>query len=234
MRNRGLSGSTVKIIGIISMLLDHCATVLIFHNSTTLENVPLLWCIIGITLRLLGRLSFTIFSYFIVEGIKNTHNIYLYAFRLFVLAILSEIPFDLAFYGKYLEYSHQNTIFTLLFGFLAIQLIKFFSKFENNKWLFLLISVFTISLLAELLHFDYGFFGILFIVCLYVFRTSKKMQYICSSLVLFFCGFGQIFGALAFIPISVYTGKRGKNIKYLFYIFYPLHLFLLYYLYYRV
>lgn len=226
---KGLSGSSLKLIALITMLIDHVCAIYILNGTTSIKEIALPLVIIEIALRLLGRISFTIYCFLVIEGYIHTHNKANYFIRLFLLALLSEVPFDLFFYGSKLNSSHQNTVFTLATGLLAILLIDKFSNYKNNKYLLQITSVCCLSILSEMLHFDYGFFGIIFICSMYVFRNNQKRQFIVSSLPLFFCGFGQIFGILGFIPISKYNKCRGLNIKYLFYLFYPLHLIVLYF-----
>ena len=77
---------------------------------------------------------------------------------------------------------------------------------------------------AEHLNFDYGMYGIISIVALYVFRQNKMSQLIVGAIS--FCW--ERIAPLAFLLIAFYNGKRGRKIKYAFYAFYPAHLLILY------
>lgn len=223
----GLSNSSLKIIALITMLADHIGAVFVFNNSTSIEELPVIIAILGIILRTIGRIAFTLYSFLLIEGYIHTHCKTKYFIRLLMLALISEIPFDLFFYDK-IDISCQNTVFTLTIGFVAIVLIDKFKNLKNNKYLLQISSVFFLSIISEMLNFDYGFFGVIFICTLYIFRDNKKWQFILSSVPLFFCGIGQIIGAFGYIFISKYNNTKGTNVKYLFYLFYPLHLFLLF------
>lgn len=86
-------------------------------------------------MRLIGRLAFPIFCFLLIEGFIHTRNRWKYAVRLAIFALISEIPFDLAFYGSFYT-KHQNVFLTLLIGLLVMQgfwLIK--EKARNKKWL---------------------------------------------------------------------------------------------------
>ena len=82
---------------------------------------------------------------------------------------------------------------------------------------------------AELLRGDYGAFGVLLIVALYVFRHRpvEQMAAGCLALVLIY-GFGLevVFAWIAIFLISRYNGERGRKLGYLPYVFYPAHLLL--------
>jgi hypothetical protein len=104
-----ISGSTLKIIAIITMLIDHTAAILITNDS-----------FLSITMRSIGRIAFPIFVFLLIEGAIHTHSKLKYAIRLSLFAILSEIPFDLAFHKKFFFFGYQNVFFTLAIGMFMI------------------------------------------------------------------------------------------------------------------
>ncbi len=98
----------LKMIAIITMLIDHTAAVLIPSNTV-------LWLV----MRCIGRLAFPIFVFLLVEGFYHTRDVKKYLLRMGAFALLSEIPFDLAFYGKVLEFTHQNIFLPYSLGYCA-------------------------------------------------------------------------------------------------------------------
>ena len=92
---------TLKMIAMLSILADHIGVVFFPEQ---------------ILFRVIGRLAFPIFAYTLVEGFFYTHDIKKYMCRIGILALLSEIPFDLTVSGKILEFGHQNIFFTLSIG----------------------------------------------------------------------------------------------------------------------
>lgn len=246
MRQRGLSGSTLKMIAIITMFVDHFAAAVLGRLlmvggpgalNGTAAGVALSWLSdnaalyeMYIVMRMvIGRIAFPIFCFLLIEGFVHTGNRTQYALRLGVFALISEVPFDLAFSGTLLELGHQNIFFTLFLGLLTIMV---YSKIEEqeywNRWLrtVLQIAVVLIGMeAAQVLHTDYAALGILCVVVLFLFRKSRKQQVLAGCLSFFWWEQAAV---LAFVPIYFYNGKRGWNIKYFFYLFYPLHLLLLY------
>jgi len=144
-----------------------------------------------------------------------------------LFAILSEIPFDLAFNGQLLEFSYQNIFFTLLIGFLGMWVADEIEKVKGfGIWSFLtgLLVTAVAAGIAEVLATDYGAKGVLAIMLLYLFRWNKWEQTIAGCLAFLW----EPTAPIAFLPIWFYNGKRGLNVKYVFYLFYPLHLLVLY------
>ena len=80
---------------------------------------------------------------------------------------------------------------------------------------------------AELLHADYGAFGVLLIAVLYIFRyrPAELVTAGCLATVLIY-GFGieVLFAWIAFFFISRYNGERGRKLGLMPYVFYPVHL----------
>lgn len=217
-RKKGLTGSTLKWIAIITMLIDHIGAGILeqlpgFFVGSTIYRIDFV-------LRLIGRIAFPIFCFLLIEGFLHTSNIKKYAGRLFLFALISEIPFDLAFKHKILEFSYQNVFFTLFIGLMTLIAIK---HFENNKAM-KIVSMLAGVLLAQVLHTDYAGFGVVFILLLYMFRDNIKLRNIVSSIAIIW----EITAPIAFIPITLYNGERGMRMKYFFYIFYPGHLFIIY------
>jgi len=212
-----MSSFVLKIIAVITMLIDHSGYV-IFNDFSFMNYI--------------GRLSFPIFAFLITEGYEHTSNLKKYLLRLLLFAIISQIPFMLLFTGDFT----LNILFTLALGLLAITV---YNKFKNKLIGFLFI-IFS-AVLAQLLHFDYGWFGIAIIFIFYIFKNNKinmNFFFYITVFLNYFYYFAYtarieyllifISCALSLIPINLYNGKKGKNIKYFLYAFYPLHLIALY------
>ena len=99
------------------MVIDHAAVGLI-EQSELASGVA--WSLCGTAMRLVGRVAFPLFAFMIAEGAAHTRDRRWYALRLLLLAVISEIPFDLVAGGTWLFPADQNTVFTLLLGLLAV------------------------------------------------------------------------------------------------------------------
>ena len=71
-----LSGTTLKWIAVISMLIDHTAEVLINHNAALTDPI---WAQIYVLMRGIGRIAFPIYAFLLVEGfLYLAHNTIVY------------------------------------------------------------------------------------------------------------------------------------------------------------
>lgn len=220
-----LSGSALKLIAVISMLIDH--TALLVFSQFKLFNTPM-FTLLGksitlyFILRKIGRLAFPLFCFLITEGFFYTKNPKKYATTLFIFALISEIPYNLMNSGTVFSTGSQNIYFTLFFGVMLLYILK--SSINN---LFKLACCVAIILTVSFARLDYGLRGVLLIVLLYLLRGKKLHQIVCS---LPFLSGGYAAWSAIFLT-GLYNNKRGfiqgKALKYAFYVFYPAHILLL-------
>lgn len=232
----GFRKELLQLIAVVLMLCDHIwATYMSFGN----------W------LTYIGRLAFPIFAFFIAEGFCRTSDVKKYALRLLGFGILSEIPFNLFYSSRTFNPYHQNVMFTLLLGLLAIIVIDRLKKDRSAKNIARSLLYLLLITVASVIGFvDYGLTGVLTVVMFYLFRDfpfAWVLQLVGMVLIniVFFEGqvipfelFGksfeiptQGFAVFSLIPIWLYGGKRfGKNkaLQYGFYAFYPAHMLVLY------
>lgn len=178
--------------------------------------------------RILGRISFPIYAFLVVEGFMHTRNIKKYILRIVVFGFISEIPFNMLVSGRILCRENQNVFFTFAIG---LVMLWFLSNNVVPMYTNLIVAVGV--LLAVLLRTDYSLYGMALIYFFYMFRESR-IKYIFFVLVSLLYGGVQRAALLSVVPLWFYNGKVGpefthKNvIKYGFYIFYPLHMLILF------
>ena len=217
------SGSTLKIIALLSMLVDHLGAFVLqpwinanlFNPTIATESYITLY---NMT-RAIGRLAFPLFAFLIVQGVIHTRNIEKYLWRLGLFALISEIPFDLARSQTFFDWQHQNVYFTLFLGLLTIAIMKRYSH--------LLIHLGTIIItgyISFILHTDYSYIGVLLIAMLYNLNDQRLIQSFAGGL--YYLLYSP-WGAPSFVLTYFYNGKRGKLNSRIFYLFYPVHLFIL-------
>ena len=109
----GLSASVLKWIAVVTMLIDHFAAAVYWQLDGKEYEIYRI-------LRYIGRIAFPIYCFLLVEGFFYTHNVKKYIGRCLVFALLSEIPFNMAIFGKVWYPQGQNVYFTLTLGLCAL------------------------------------------------------------------------------------------------------------------
>lgn len=220
----------VTIIAFITMFIDHLGYIIFPQYEI---------------LRIIWRIAFPLFAWSIVRWYRVTKNKKDYIKRLWILAIISQIPFLFMWLEIY------NVCFTLLFWLLSLIIIdEKYEKYKNIKYMSNIIFIFikiilvsTLLYLSSYLKTDYDIFGILTIIILNIFWNKKvSVIYFSALTFLFYCidyksfniSFNiEMYAILAiillyFTPILKYDFKINRTFKYLFY---PVHFSLIYIVY---
>lgn len=218
----GLSGSALKVIAMISMVIDHIALYLMEHGTILYE-----------TMRCIGRIAFPVFAFLIVEGFIHTRSRYRYFFTLLGFAVISEIPWYML---NDADGTH-NVMFTLALGVATLMVLE-----NLQQCSLILIFLWTLGMaeLASWLGVDYEWRGIILIIIFYLFQSQTintnihKIYNIPKFTICFIIIVhnGLVGAILAIYFISLYNNFRGfiniRIMKYTFYIFYPFHLIIIY------
>ena len=226
-RAKILSGSALKVIAVVTMLIDHVGShltsrsyVLLTVAGNSIRLYPIM--------RIIGRIAFPLFAFLLVEGFVHTRNRVRYGLSLFICALISEIPWNLVHGGKLL-YGGQNVFFTLTVGFLGLCVIEYF----KGRPILQAATLIGLAVFVTLLRCDYSIHGYAFIILLYALRNHEILRIFSS-----FALQNHWYVLMAFLPISLYNGKRGfikgSVLKYAFYLFYPAHLLIIYLIKYKV
>lgn len=146
---------SLHIMAMLFMLCDHLWGTIVAGND---------W------LTCIGRLTFPIYAFMIVEGYFHTKNLKKYVGRLLLFAIISEIPFNLAMGSRIFYPIHQNVLWSFL---IAIGLIYWNEKVrEKEIWkrIFVGIATVCIAYIGGIITFvDYYNAGILMVLVFYAF-----------------------------------------------------------------
>lgn len=229
-KKNGITGSTLKWIAVLSMFIDHCAAVLV--EAGWISGLRAVSYNEYLILRGIGRLAFPIYCFLLVEGMLHTRNVKKYLLRMVVFALISELPFDLAFRRTFFTLKYQNVFFTLFFGLLALSQWRWLTQkkdFRAAWWRQALGMLFIAALagLAELCHTDYSWQGVIVISMMYLLRSLPvprdlgMLAVLCTSSILELAAFPDV------VLLRMYNGERGRQNKYFFYFFYPAHLLIL-------
>lgn len=201
----------MQIIAMITMLLDHIGVVWFPSDST--------W-------RVIGRLALPLYAYALVLGYMRTHNVNRYVWRMLGIAVISQIPYSLAF-GTY----EINTVGTL---FICLLLLRLLDKYASSLAIQIIISL-LIIVAVELVPCSYGAY-LPALVLIYRYASPKWMVSLHLVLNLFFLFYQgwtvQLFSLFAtlmlvYLPAFLRAADRISVPRIVWRSFYPLHLALI-------
>lgn len=223
-----MTGFQLKMLAVLFMTVDHIGAVFFPDDSA---------------FRVIGRLSFPLIAWLLVEGYSHTKKVFNYLGRLLIFCILSEIPYLWAFN---LMEPKMNIFFTLFLGLWGIHL---FDGLRSKKFGYA--AIVLLALWAELAPSDHGTYGLATIFVFYRFRHNFRqlvaaqvaLNILRQAVVLPLALAGvdglrltewwvwaQPVSLLALLFIAAYNGRQGWKVKYFFYFFYPIHLLVLHFL----
>lgn len=202
---------TLKLIALITMLIDHIGYLLLPQYFV---------------LRIIGRLSFPIFAYYLALGAYRTKSPRRYALRLLIFGIISQIPYNLMIHQTPLSFDDPNIFFTLLAGLMAIYCLG------TPKW-YVNLCILPLMAGVHLLNLSYGYYGILLILIFHWFDRRPALMTAAMLLVSFeyWLEAGNLyqFYAIPVLGLLFSQPKLGVKLpRYAAYAFYPLHLLALY------
>ena len=243
MKMKILNHSILKWIALFSMLIDHIGAI---FGLLSFASWNLSW--LYTFFRIIGRLAFPIFAFFISEGWRYTRNRKKYFFLIVIFAVLSQ---PIYYFALNTSRFSLNIFFTFIFSMILLFLVD---KMRMNKSTAFInsILIFDIVLLVVLLNaigvsVSYGLYGIVLPVVFYLFyHTSfgKRIwmwAIVAVMIILFWLrgfvlidditmnSFTELFALISIPLLCLYSGEKGKlGCKWLFYIFYPVHIMLIY------
>lgn len=180
--------------------------------------------------QFMGNLTIVIMCYFLAMGLAYTRSVKKYALRLFIWALIAQIPFSL------LNGFHMNVLFTLL----ATLLILFvFDRYGNLYGGMALAAFFPFSLFC-----DWSILATAFALVIYLTRKKEKLYlsifwlpaiYLVLWTILYTETEAEyVLGTLSILCSAIIIflfakhvdqGKQGFIPRWFFYAYYPLHLF---------
>ncbi len=232
-----VDGAVLKYIALLTMAIDHIGFCLV----ETQEGVDVIMSaphgpFLYMLTRAIGRQAFPIFAFMLAEGFAHTHDRRKYCLRLFVFALISEIPYRLISCTEGLTSNGQgcSVIMTMWIAFLAmwamerIRALPEQSLTRWQRWILCGVVAAAACGLAWFLKTDYQVYGILAVLIFYLLRRHRWLAAILVQLLLAYASTLEWYAAVGIFLIICYNGKKGHSPKWLFYVFYPAHLMIYY------
>ena len=161
-----LSAFWLKIIAMVTMIFDHIGAIILFHYSIN-EPSSFLASLYE-PFRIIGRFSFIILAFLVVDGVKHTSNKIKYLSRLLILSLVMTLG-ELCFTHTY----SGNPITTLFLGALTIVLLnlpKFYKLTACIPCIYVILSDLDIIPFKN----EYGIYGFFLIIGFYLCLVVSK------------------------------------------------------------
>jgi hypothetical protein len=176
-------------------------------------------------LRIIGRLAFPIFAYFVAEGCVHTRNLKKYVLRMSICAAAFQIVQWFVCHTLTL-----NVVWTYIAAACFVLIYKWAKQKWNVRCIIPPAYCVLMSIVLLIINADYLCFGFLFIIFAYLMH-NHWIKWIPMCLCLLFVSFFydyQFWGLLTIPLLWLYNQKADAlKIGRILYYFYPLHLLLI-------
>lgn len=234
----GLSGNTLRMWGfamlaagvagrsIIQNRIFGLGTVTTAQLLTMMEQEPgaMYLASIALVLQAVEACAVCVFAFLLTEGFRHTRDLKAYALRVAGIAVLSEIPYNIAVCGKWLDLTTRNPVFGLL---IAMAMLWFFRKYEGFRPMDILYKVvaFIGAVLWSLAFgIESGVCLMPIVAALWAFRNKGQLRSFAGATAAVLCSMISPFymaTPMVFMLMHFYNGEKGEPNKAFNYLFYP-------------
>ncbi len=236
-RPRGFSRQTLRFCGILMLALGIAGQAIIQNailglNSMNSEELlealdnqkTMGLATISILIMVIQSCAIPIFCFMLLEGFMRTSSRKKYFLRVLGVAVLSELPFNLAMSGKVFDLSTRNPVFGLVLCLAILYLYNHYAeKGAKNFFIKLLVSVMALFW-VEMLNIVDGAACVLVVGTLWMLRNRRQYQILAGCVAMFAASIFSPFylaAPMSFLAIHFYNGEPGEGNKYVNYLVYP-------------
>lgn len=237
-RPSGLSRQALRTWGTLGILLGAVGTAIVQNgilNAVNTDAMGLLQAMnsapammgaatVALVLQAIYCCAAPIFAFLLVEGFQKTASRKQYILRVLALALISELPYNLAFGGRWIDLHSRNPVFGMV---LAMVMLWFYCRYGEKSFKDITIQV-AVTLAALLwcfmLGIDEGAPLVLLTAVLWLTRGKATLQVLFGCVTAFACSlFSMLYMAspIAFLTIHFYNGEKGEGNRWVNYLAYP-------------
>ncbi|MBP3304779.1 MAG: hypothetical protein J6L24_02315 [Oscillospiraceae bacterium] len=234
----GISGSALRVWGMLFLTLGIVGRGIIRNKLLglgTISSAQLLELLqsssdmmVMATVSLVLSAAYTcavpIFTFLLVEGFCHTGDYRKYLLRVAGLALISELPYNLAMSGKLLDTGSRNPVFGLVIGLIALYFYRRYSeKSWANRGIQVLVTLAAV-LWAFMLGIDEGVPLLILIAALWALRSKPIYRNLVGCIAAILCSVLSPFylaSPMAFVALHFYNGEKGESSRTVNYLAYP-------------
>ena len=168
-------------------------------------------------------LAWPIFAYLAVEGLQHTSSFPRYALRLLGVAVISEVPYDLAMSGQWVDWSSQNFLFSLLIGLVALYMVQEVGESKEKAGPLRILFPVGAVVWTFLFQTQLGILVVLAMTAMYFLRERPVWR----DIVVAVLGLATIPASLSVLLIHFHKPGPSMFPKWVYYGSYPLQLLLI-------
>lgn len=237
-KSKGISSQSLRTWGLLMLLAGIIGQSVIQNhvlNMPSLSGEQLLksmedpqvmtFATIALVIRLISVCAIPIYAFLLVEGFQRTSSLKNYFLRVAGVALLTELPYNLAMGGKWIDMSSRNPVFGLVLGMLVLYFFRYSTgKKVMDGLIKVVIFVMAIVWSNFILKITDGSAIIIVVTALYALRKKRGWQVYGGCIVMVLCtAFSPLYAAapITFLVIHFYNEEPGEGNRLTNYLAYP-------------
>lgn len=242
---RGVSAAALRTWGYLFLLLGIIARAVIQNGLLNLQGVTsgqllealqesgemMALATVSLVMQALEACAVPIFAFLLVEGFCHTSNFGKYLGRVTLVALLSEIPYNLAMGGGLFVTSSRNPVFALVLGLILLWFYRYYGE-NSAKNIFIKVVVALAAILwCGMLSIEHGAFTILLIVAAWFTRGKPMRTLVCAVTAALGVVFSMLYLAapVSALTIHFYNDEKGESNRIFALLCYPVMLLAAYF-----
>lgn len=237
-KSSGITGGALRTWGMLFLAVGIVGTGILQNRLLRLEEVSpqqlleamqssssvMMYATLALVMRALETCALPIFAFLLVEGALHTANFRNYCLRVAGLAVLSEIPYNLAITGRAMELSSRNPAFGLLIALVMLWLYGRFSGKSAARIFVRFLVTIAAFLWCTMLSVEYGGCLVFLTAVLWAFREKPLIRNMAGAMAALLCTLSSMFfmaAPMGFLAVHFYNGEKGEQNRAVSYLAYP-------------
>lgn len=232
-RETGLTSTALRTWGFLFVLLGAAGMGIVQNNLLDMDGLTMegmvqamqqsetvmILATVALVLQAAEACAVPFFAFLLVEGVGHTSSFKNYVLRVGALALISELPYNLAMTGNLIHMDSRNPVFGLL---VCLVMLYLYRNFKNVLLKVLITAAGVVW--CEMLGIDHGSCTLLLVAALWAMRKKPQFRLFVACTVAVVCSIISPFylaAPMSFIAIHMYNGKLGERSWLVNYLCYP-------------
>ena len=178
----------------------------------------------ALVLQAMETCAVPIFAFLLAEGGQRTSNLPRYILRVGILAVATEIPYNLALSGRFLELGSRNPVFGCLLGLVTVWFYRRYDgKAFSRRGIRVLVTL-AAMLWCVMLSVSHGPALLLVLAALWALREKPMLRGMGGAVAALVCSVFSLFymaSPMGFLAVHFYNGEKGPDNRTVNYLAYP-------------
>ena len=189
------------------------------------SNLTMIYATLALVLQAVEVCAVPVFCFLLVEGAQNTKDFGKYFLRVLGLAVLSEIPYNLAMGGSFWDPASRNPVFGLVFAMGMLYLYRLYAGKGVGKVLLRVLITAAAVLWPVMLNVQDGACCVIMVAVLWLSWNLKQYRTFIGCAAAACCSLFSVYylaAPMGFLAVHCYQGEKGEENKLINYLAYPM------------